>query len=333
MRRLTLTDAETSEVQSLATNLASCVESSDDDWFLDDAAVLAHLLPERLRRFLCRSRLDDRSGAFLISGHLVDDDAIGATPSSWKEAASTARTKPVELLTVLYAALVGDAFAWVTQQDGHIVNDIVPIAELSDEQVGASSSAQLEWHTEDAFHPMRPDYVALFCLRNPDGVATSLAESTSALRLVAEPKRLYERCVVISPDAAHVAEAQHLRDAGRLDATATELWPDVPSPVLTGCRDAPELCIDPAYMRPVDDQPAQLRAVADLCDALERTRRDIVLEPGDYLLVDNRRVVHGRQAFPARYDGTDRWLKRTIISRDLRRARSGWRHESGRRLI
>jgi hypothetical protein len=39
------------------------------------------------------------------------------------------------------------------------------------------------------------------------------------------------------------------------------------------------------------------------------------------LFVDNYRAVHGRRPFTARYDGTDRWLKRIGVSRDLRRSR------------
>lgn len=41
------------------------------------------------------------------------------------------------------------------------------------------------------------------------------------------------------------------------------------------------------------------------------------LEPGDLLVVDNRRAIHGRSAFPARYDGFDRWLQRMYVARDL----------------
>ena len=43
----------------------------------------------------------------------------------------------------------------------------------------------------------------------------------------------------------------------------------------------------------------------------------IVLEPGDLLVVDNDRVVHGRTSFAARFDGTDRWLQRAFVVADL----------------
>jgi enduracididine beta-hydroxylase len=48
----------------------------------------------------------------------------------------------------------------------------------------------------------------------------------------------------------------------------------------------------------------------------------LVLEPGDYVFIDNYRTVHGRKPFKARYDGNDRWLKRTNITKDLRKSRA-----------
>lgn len=47
----------------------------------------------------------------------------------------------------------------------------------------------------------------------------------------------------------------------------------------------------------------------------------VVLTPGDICFLDNYQVVHGRKPFQARFDGTDRWLRRLNIARDLRRSR------------
>jgi len=43
----------------------------------------------------------------------------------------------------------------------------------------------------------------------------------------------------------------------------------------------------------------------------------VALDAGDLLVVDNAVAVHGRSAFPARFDGTDRWLQRTFVVPDL----------------
>jgi alpha-ketoglutarate-dependent taurine dioxygenase len=40
---------------------------------------------------------------------------------------------------------------------------------------------------------------------------------------------------------------------------------------------------------------------------------DYILETGDLMLINNNTAVHGRKPFIARYDGTDRWLKRVLI--------------------
>ena len=43
----------------------------------------------------------------------------------------------------------------------------------------------------------------------------------------------------------------------------------------------------------------------------------VILESGDLLVVDNRKSVHGRTPFKARYDGFDRWLQRLYVKVDV----------------
>jgi len=58
----------------------------------------------------------------------------------------------------------------------------------------------------------------------------------------------------------------------------------------------------------------------DLAQTIDDNLREVVLQPGDCFFIDNYRIVHGRKAFKARYDGTDRWLKRINLTRDLRKS-------------
>jgi L-asparagine oxygenase len=57
-----------------------------------------------------------------------------------------------------------------------------------------------------------------------------------------------------------------------------------------------------------------------LVEALEAAAREIVVGPGTLLVVDNYLGIHGRPSFKPRYDGTDRWLKKLTVSRNLRRS-------------
>jgi alpha-ketoglutarate-dependent taurine dioxygenase len=73
-------------------------------------------------------------------------------------------------------------------------------------------------------------------------------------------------------------------------------------------------------MQVLDPGSPAAEALDELCVGLDAALRPVVLQPGDAIFIDNRRVVHGRAPFRARYDGTDRWLKRINVMRDIRRA-------------
>ncbi|HEV2783596.1 MAG TPA: TauD/TfdA family dioxygenase, partial [Actinophytocola sp.] len=95
-----------------------------------------------------------------------------------------------------------------------------------------------------------------------------------------------------------------------------------PVAVLYGDRRTPYLRADAYYWRPADPADrAAAAALARLAAGLTGALRDVTLAAGDYCFLNNHKVVHGRRPFRARYDGTDRWLKRVCIARDLRRSR------------
>lgn len=67
-----------------------------------------------------------------------------------------------------------------------------------------------------------------------------------------------------------------------------------------------------------------------------RAAPDVVLEPGDALVVDNDVAVHGRVPFRARYDGADRRLKRALVripERPGRPASEQYEHGYGQAVI
>jgi hypothetical protein len=58
-------------------------------------------------------------------------------------------------------------------------------------------------------------------------------------------------------------------------------------------------------------------ALIALHAAVKQSTKHMVLRTGDLLVIDNYRAVHGRTPFVPRYDGTGRWLKRSlVISKD-----------------
>jgi Fe(II)/alpha-ketoglutarate-dependent arginine beta-hydroxylase len=332
MPRISLSDAEVCALKALVAEIEAQYTSVDDPAFLIQVPVLAHELPRRLRLFLNHfKQLEPRSGYCLISAYPVDGSRIGPTPTHWKSRACISPTLQEEILFVLFGSLLGDVIGWASQQNGYLIHDVLPIKTDENAQISTGSHQPIWWHNEDAFHPYRGDYVGLMCLRNPEKVPTTLASMSTVALNPEYVKILFEPRFVIRPDNSHAEE-------NSVDGSAESLATDDKTkaayahirkmrrqpeklPVLYGDPGAPFISIDPYFMDPVDDHEAQA-ALMWLIHSIDASLSDLVLQPGDYLFVDNYRAVHGRRSFKARYDGTDRWLKRTNITRDLRKSRS-----------
>jgi Fe(II)/alpha-ketoglutarate-dependent arginine beta-hydroxylase len=300
----------------------------EDDQFQRVAAVAAHDLPQRVRAALYEFKLTEPAAGCLVRGYEVDDVAIGPTPRHWRERPAASPALREEFFFSLCAQQLGEPVAWATQQNGSVMHDIFPIKGYETELIGAGSEILLAWHTEEAFHPLRGDYIALMCLRNHDRVETTYADFGQVRLSEQDEQELRKQLYPIKPDPSHLERsdlprakevpAQLLEDSYRWNQECD----DDPQPVavLFGGADRPYLRVDPAFMNPPATERAA-QALRSLVDEIERNMSGIALQPGEILFVDNFRTVHGRKPFRARYDGTDRWLKRLNLVRDLRKSR------------
>jgi Fe(II)/alpha-ketoglutarate-dependent arginine beta-hydroxylase len=307
-----LTRADADSVDALATKALATYGSADHPTFLASARELAQDLPASPRRALARLTARSNAAGLIISGHSMDP-SLGATPRHWRDGSQDPTARRYEFLLMLYGALVGDAFGWRTQQDGRIIHDILPIRGHEYEQLGSGSRAELTLHTEDAFHDHRCDLLLLFALQNPDAVPT-VCFSVEWLREV-DPT-LFECRFLIKPDLSH------LPANNSADATSSTSWSIDSAPttisVLNGTQDTPFLRVDPYFMTAVDGDAEAAAALTHFDQQMRAAAREVVLHPGDLLVVDNHRVAHGRRPFRARSDGSDRWLKRALVTYDLR---------------
>lgn len=351
MNRLSMFSEEISDLKNLLTEVTAQYTSVDSADFLKEAGLIAHQMPKRVCRFLNDfKQLELPSGACLISGYPVDDQKIGHTPAHWKVRPEISPALEAEMFFVLLGSLLGDPIGWATQQHGYILHDVIPIKGDENAQISTGSLQTIWWHNEDAFHPYRGDYVGLMCLRNPHRVPTTFA-SIDMIELDAKVKEtLFEPHFVIRPDESHKpknngnngnnghngnghngngnghAHNQKIEDFVEVAYTQIQrLQVDSPKlSVLYGDPRSPYLRLDPYFMDPLQDDKAQF-ALNSLIHAIDACLAEVVLQPGDCLFIDNYRSVHGRKPFKANYDGTDRWLKRINITRDLRKSRSARR--------
>lgn len=274
----------------------------DDPGWLARARTAGCSLPPRLLEAIRAFRHDARSGVLTITNLPLAPRSLPPTPSV-PNSAEPAVTAPAAII-VLLGQQLGEIIAYRDEKHGALVQNVVPVPHLARTQSNGGSSP-LELHTENAFHPNRPDYVGLLCLRSArEGVGTQVASIRHALPLLDGGEReilRQARFVTAAPPSFSSVERSQ------------------PQPVLTGAADDPDLCVDFHTTAPQDPEAAA--ALARLREALLQVRAELVLRPGALVFLDNRLVVHGRGGFAPRYDGGDRWLHRVFVHLDHRRSR------------
>ncbi|MFJ4922006.1 TauD/TfdA family dioxygenase [Streptomyces sp. NPDC088725] len=309
IREVTLTEQAARECSAVLDAVSAEFERADDPRFLRRAGAFASALPAEVWRAVQEMRYEETAAALVIRGGPVGG-ADGPTPAHWKER-DPAATVRQDFWLALVTAQLGDPVGWSSLQDGRLFNDILPIAGEEREQTGHSSEADLALHIEDCFSTERCDALALLCLRNHDRVPNSLV-SAAALDLASlDLDTLFAPRFLIMPDSEHLRRVAGTPEAsGRL------------SPLMFGSRDAPYLCVDLPYTRPLPGDERAAKALEGLAGQLDGSATTLTLAEGDLLLVDNYRALHGRGTFRPRYDGTDRWMRKLTAVRDLRRSRA-----------
>jgi hypothetical protein len=261
----------------------------DAEAMLERAMLASGALPPEIRIALHRFRLRGNRDGYLLLRDMPFATAQGA-----------------EAFLALVGSPLGDLVGYLQEKNGALFHDVAPEKSQEGEQSAAGSRVPLELHTERCFHPHLPSHVLLACLRpDRDGAAQTGIASV-------------RRIMPLLP-ARHVPALFEPIFRTGVDYSFGN--------VLTRKGNGPVMSIlfgDPAdpFMRCDLDLMvglgARARAALDaMRDATLRACGWIALEPGDLLAIDNRRAVHGRSAFRARYDGRDRWLKRAYVVQEL----------------
>ena len=332
--RLETNSSELNQLKQLVSSCLNEFESFDNEEFLKNLPLMAYKLPERMVEFLNEFKYNPvDEGYCVLSTGIVDSDKLCPTPAHWEYKENNDTCQDAVMTMSLCATILGDIYGWLTQQDGRVVHDILPIKKNEGDQLGSGSKEELTWHTEDAFHELRGDYLMMMCLRNNDSIPTTLSKPDYSKLTDRQIDILFEKNFTIEPDNSHkpVNNSSERSDAlqkGNLDVvkTAYDIMLERSSKpekiaVLFGNKKDPCLRLDPYFMQK-PDCPEANEALQALIDLVTESLVEVALNPGEILIVDNYEVVHGRRPFVARYDGTDRWYKRINIIRDIRRCQS-----------
>jgi L-asparagine oxygenase len=283
---------------------------------IEDAARSS--LPKKVLSLLASMTTEEGPASALIRG-LVSENDLPSTPIG-ADATSNGQVRFLSEVALLgIATVLGEPLGYIAEKNGALVQNVFPVETESNSPSNENSSSTLDLHTELVFsrrNPERPldaespDFILLWCLRgDPDHAAATLVANVDDL------------CAELHPsDLGVLTEARfELRAPFSFTRDAPDDRPWVgPVPILRGEITNRLAALDLACgTRGIEDKAKtallELRKAAQAPGITQR----LYLESGDLLVLNNRRCVHGRTSFPARFDGRDRWILRGYVRRSL----------------
>jgi L-asparagine oxygenase len=290
------------EIDSLL-HLASKITASPSlqtELFCSQSKEHSRNIPERLKDLLVQfSKKGTSTGFLLIKTIPFDINTIPPTPFK-SETNKIGENTVLARIQSLFINFISNIISYEAESNGHLFQDIYPVKGMEKQQTSVGSSTELEIHTEQAFSKLKPDILCLSCLRsNPDAKTyilpvTSITENMDAneVQLLWQP--LWKTGVDLSFKLNNIEFIEG----------------DIRGPlsILSGSNDDPILTFDQDLMFGIT--PESKPFIQKIVDIYYSKRNYHILQPGEIVLIDNLRAVHGRSPFLPKYDGNDRFIIR-----------------------
>lgn len=197
---------------------------------------------------------------------------------------------------------VGDVFGYSDLQNGKLVQEIFPIFKDRNKQLG-SGSVYLELHTEDPALPYRADVLGFLCVRNDGKVPNLLScPDFSAVDATLKHRLTETRYTILSDRPSTIEYKPMALETAVLQKSPTEGY---------------SFIYDPVYVDFSKMSQCEELDFKDFIKLVESATFDLSMNEAQVLFINNYKCAHGRPQFTPKYDGTDRWLKRVQISKDI----------------
>jgi len=292
-----ITQDERNQIIGLATKL-TISPSEEPELFCSQSKELSKQFPQRIIDILLLFAKNGSETGFLLIKNLETGENIPKTPSSnvYKIGEQTILSR----IQSLFVNTISDMIAYEAEGYGRLFQDVVPVESMSKNQTSIGSSVELEIHTEQAFSKLRPDILSLACLRGDLDAYTHILPVLSILNNLTndEIKLLREPLWKTGVDLSFKLDGHEFIEG------------DIrgPLPIISGQHQDPLLVFDQDLMTGVTEESDKM--VKKITDIYYKSRLRHNLKPGEIILVDNNRAVHGRSPFFPKYDGHDRFLIR-----------------------
>jgi L-asparagine oxygenase len=275
------------------------------------------LLPEEIYRAI--KYFGEASGypGHIIINSDVKDPILPDTPS-FGSPPKNKSTFVSEAYIGIISAVLGQMIAYVGENEGSLIQQVVPVASFTSLESNNGSHERLRLHCENIFSiGFYPQYLVLHCIRGDSGATTIWFEVDDLIKSIPDDllNTLYQPIFRFPVPKSFGGVIPSLNNSFYSDA----------SPILLGSADYPEMRIDFTGM--ISDSEVGKDAINEL-DKLINSNEicySITLEPGQTLILNNRTTAHGRSSYSPEFDNLKslRWLQRTFLHKDPWSGRRG----------
>ena len=290
--------ADREVLDELASKVGEQFVGASDDAFVKQAPLYRYEIPRGIADAILRFVVEDRFPALILREVTHRFHHCGATPEFPSEDRTIANE--MEIVQGLLVSSVARLHGYARQKSGRVFNDIIPTtthAEIANSANGSKTAFPL--HTEDAYHEYPPDLLSLLCIRNAERAETTLAYLKPG-QVSREDFRTLNQ-----PVFGAKANQGSKQEGDRV----------VKRPILTGSPEYPYMRLNLAAAPDLD---AVSRAAFERLERhLAANQSSVALNPGDLLLVNNRRCLHGRGRFTPATHSDRRWLIRGLSRFDI----------------
>ena len=294
--------------------------SEDPEGFCRKVKELNIAVPDRIKERLRDFAQNGSETGFLIIKNVeILENELSKTPTGNQY--KVGETSSLAKIQGLLMSVISDLVAYEAEGYGRLYQDVVPMKEMETVQTSVGSNTELEIHTEQAFSKLRPDILSLACLRGDKEAFTYILQVNKIIKNLSneEMDLLYRPLWKTGVDLSFKINGHEFIEG------------DIRGPlsILHGSKDDTKLVFDQDLMEGVTEEADKM--IEKIVDIYYKERIAYNLKPGEIIIIDNNRSVHGRSSFFPRYDGYDRFLIRCFGTFDYEK--SSYARSNGTRTI
>jgi len=294
--------------------------SKNPELFCQESKQLSKSLLESIKNILNDFlKNGNENGFLLIKNFPINDKELEKTPKCNKlHIGENTILAKVQSIIMNY---IGDMISYEAEGDGYLFQDVIPDIRMKNIQTSLGSNTELEVHIEQAFSKLRPDILSLGCLRGDENAFTYILPVGKLLENLNndEIEILYKPLWMTSVDFSFKLNGNDFIDG------------DVrgPFPILSGELTDPFFLFDQDLMFGITEESQKI--LKKIINIYYNNRIKHNLQPGEIILIDNNRSIHGRSSFSPKYDGNDRFLIRCFSTFDYKK--SSYARPNGSRTV